>query len=71
VSVPALPKLSINYLPLYLFFPTFLFCLTIFHFTDYQFSLPSFSNSSNPREAIMRDWVTYSTTSYVPQLREE
>ncbi len=38
VSVPALPKLYINYLPLYLFFPTFLFCLTIFHFTVYQFS---------------------------------
>jgi hypothetical protein len=58
VRVPALPKLSINYLPLYQFFPTFLFCLTIFHFTVYQFSLPSFSNSSNPREAITRDLVS-------------
>ena len=62
-----IPQLSINYKSIYLFFTTFLICLTIFHFTVYQFSLPSFSNSSNPREAITRDWVTYATTSYVPQ----
>jgi hypothetical protein len=64
VSVPALPKISINYLPLYLFFTKFCSVYPIFTSlfikSVYRSFLILLTQERPSRE-------TYATTSYVPQ----